>query len=427
MSKLLNKPLKTFTLYALFVLVCSIPVYYYTVNQIWSAELDEHNQLLAEYTREKFKMGHVNTEELDKLLDFWNKVQPSMLIRPFEGEIRKDSTYTIMRADKHVSYEPVDGFRGLVTYLDINGRPYQLTIETNIEEAGSTISSITLITFLFFLILLTGFLLLNRYIAVKIWRPFQITLNKLKRFDLYKGRKLVLESSGIKEFDELNVVIERLIERNLLTFHTQKEFTENASHELQTPLAIMQSKLDLLLQENTLSKKQHQLIRELNMALARASRVNKNLLTLAKIDNNQYAEVEEINLSAELTLTLTLLSEHLLYKDIALQTNIQEGVRIKANKVLMEILIQNLIFNAYRHSLPGAIVSVSLTAKQLHIANTGREPLNIDKLFKRFSTSSKNGGTGLGLAIVKQVCASNAWKIYYTFDNGLHCFTIDFN
>ncbi|SEN30455.1 Signal transduction histidine kinase [bacterium A37T11] len=425
MSRLLQKPLKLIIIYSLIVVAFSIPVYYYVINNIWNAELDEHNQLAAEYTRNKLAHVNLDEHELTRLLSFWNLVMPGALLVPATtANFPADSVYTISRTDKHVSYEPVDSFRGLITYIRINGKPYKLTIETNSEEAVPALRVITSITLLFFLVLIAGFILLNRYVSSRVWKPFWQTLSKLKEFDLHNECQLLLEKSDIVEFDELNREVNKLIDRNVATFQSQKQFTENASHELQTPLAVMQSKLDLLLQEKNLNKSQHVLIQDILKALNRTAKINKNLLMLAKIDNQQFDLVDDVNLNYELNEIIQLMPEDLQGKNLRVNVRMNQDVIVRMNNVLAQILIQNLLSNAYRHSLPGAIIEVSLTSEKLEIANTGLESLAKEKLFKRFSKPSRGSGTGLGLAIVSQICYRYGWAIDYEFSNKKHVFTV---
>jgi len=426
MSKLLHKPLKLFSLYALLVLVSSIPVYYLIIDRIWIDELDEHNTIIAEHAREKLSTLKLTDRELPAFLNLWSTVQSGTALSPYTGTERfQDSAYTLIRKSEYGKKEEKDRFRGLKTLVSVNRRSYILTVETNIEESKETIVAIALITFVFFVILIVGFLLLNKKVAVKIWSPFQDTLSKLQSFDLGGQEPVDLVESDIEEFKKMNDVLRRLIDRNLATFTTQKKFTENASHELQTPLAIMQSKLDLLQQESNLSSRQHQLIRDLHIAISRTARINKNLLMLAKIDNRQFQDTEDVHVSELVTELMELLSEHIAGKGIKVDGSISENVHRNGSKVLMEVLFQNLLFNAYRHNKPNGEILIRLNEQGLVIANTGTESLDTDGLFKRFSSVSGTG-TGLGLAIIREICTTLHWYVHYNFENSKHYFHITF-
>jgi signal transduction histidine kinase len=428
MSKLLNKPLKAFAIYALLVLACSIPVYYLIVDYIWRSELDEYNQIVRKRIETGLNKLDLNEEEWDKTITLWNQTQPGTTIsNAATDRILPDSTYTIMRQDPMHTGEDLERFRGLSAYIMIKGKPYHLNVEINVEEAHETVLAIAAVTFLFFIILLTGFMLLNRNIASRIWKPFHSTLDRLKSFDLNSHKNIDLERSEIEEFEQLNEVLKQLIEKNISVFRQQKEFTENASHELQTPLAILKSKIDLLIQNETFTEEQSELIASLNLPISRVSRINKNLLLLAKIENQQFLEDQKINISELLQQNIDFLGEHLIAKNNTVETEIRSDISIHANKSLVEIMLVNLLLNAIRHNPVDGLIKIRLTDAKLTISNSGDRALNPDTLFKRFMTSSTSTpSSGLGLAIVREIGNRYGWKISYSFQQGLHSFSVQF-
>ena len=428
MSKLLNKPLKAFAIYTLLVLACSIPFYYLIVDYIWRNELDEYNQIVRERIETGLNKLNLSETDWDKTISLWNETQPGTTItKAGISDARTDSIYTIMRPDTLNPEEDMERYRGLSAFITVKNRPYHLRIEINVEETHETVFAIAAVTFLFFIILLTGFVILNRNISAQIWKPFHNTLDRLKSFDLNSQKNINLESSEIEEFDQLNTVLKQLIEKNITVFRQQKEFTENASHELQTPLAILKSKIDLLMQNETLTEEQSELIASLNMPIARVSRINKNLLLLAKIENHQFDEGENIDLSELLHQNLDFLGEHLVAKNNTVETYIKDDRTIQANKSLVEIMLVNLLLNAIRHNPVNGIIKIELTEGELTISNTGESPLNPETLFKRFITSSTNTpSSGLGLAIVREIANRYGWRISYSFLDGFHSFSIHF-
>jgi len=220
-------------------------------------------------------------------------------------------------------------------------------------------------------------------------------------------------------------VLSSLIESNLGVYKQQKEFTENASHELQTPIAIVQSKLDLLLQNQNLTQEQSSYIDEANQALARVSRINKNLLLLSKLENVQYARQESINLSELLSDTVLLFADYAEGKNIAINTILEPAVSTMGNKVLVEILLANLILNAIKHNLNHGTIQINLSSNRLVIANLGTTALLFDQLFRRFGrASTQTPSTGLGLAIVKEIATKHNWTISYEFQDNWHYFSV---
>ncbi|PKP15666.1 MAG: sensor histidine kinase [Bacteroidetes bacterium HGW-Bacteroidetes-23] len=428
MNKLLNKSLKSFTIYALIVLATSVPAYYYLVDSIWLRELDEHNEIVADRTEKELNNLNLPETELNQSITLWNKIQPGTnLEKTTFDKNRKDSTYTVLRKNTYVAHEDIDRFRGLSRVIEINGEAYLLTVETNVEETEETVVAIAILTFFFFVILVVGFLILNRRLSVKLWQPFRNTLTRLKAFNLNSQTCITFENSNILEFQELNVALNKLIEHTVSVYKSQKEFTENASHELQTPLAIIKNKLDILLQKEALTDRQYQIIEDINKALTRVSRINKNLLLLAKIENHQFNHSEAINLSRLTEECLEQLQEHFSNKELSVRTSIEKDCVVTGNRVLIEILINNLLLNSIRHNSQKGIVEVTLNKSGLHISNSGIKTLETEHLFKRFKkTSDVSSGSGLGLAIVKQICKRHNWSINYKFQKYLHIFKVSF-
>lgn len=276
------------------------------------------------------------------------------------------------------------------------------------------------------LVLAIALILTMRFIFHRLWHPFDETLRQIEGFCLEDGALPVLPESSVKEFARLNHTLTALMRNSLASYRTQKEFTENASHELQTPLAVFQSKLDLLLQQPNLSERQAEIIQGLYENVTRLTRLNRNLLLLAKIDNRQYEQMETINLDDFLNGQLSSLES--LTGNITLYKDFQTTLTICANRTLLESLVNNLVVNAVRHNHPQGEIGLTLTNSQLIVANTSDEPPLDEKLvFNRFyRTSEKTAGNGLGLAIVKAVCEYHGWKVNYLYSKGKHCFVINF-
>ncbi|WP_300665490.1 HAMP domain-containing sensor histidine kinase [Fluviicola sp.] len=425
MSKLLDKPFKSFSIYALIILVCSIPVYYFVVDAIWLEELDEHNSIIRKRMEKGIQSTHINEQELNQTLAIWNSLQPgTKLIGIDEKNIKKDSVYTISAYNRFE--KETDRFRVLSTTIRVQGKPYQLTISTNVEEADETLIAIAIVTILFFAFLVLGFVFLNKRISRKSWKPFYHTLNQLKNFDLNKDQQIHLEQSDIEEFEELNRELSELIRKNASAFNQQKRFIENASHELQTPLAILKSKMDVLLQDEHLSEDQSSTIEAINSNLSRISRINKNLLLLAKIENHQFAEEATVNIRDILEESIDLLGDYIQNKDMRIQLR-TISYSVKCNQTLLEVLINNLLINAIRHGNVHDVIEINLGNNTLTFSNSGSSALNPDQLFVRFGISTEETtNSGLGLAISKEICERYNWKLSYAFNGQRHEFVIEF-
>lgn len=395
------------------------------VDAIWKHELDEHNDIVARKTASQINSLKLSEEKLIETIQLWNDVQPSTNIRKLEkNDNLKDSIFIVEKPHDFLHFEEVDRFRCLSKVIYLNKKPYRFNIETNIEETQETIFFISITTVFLFVLIVGGLLVLNRRLSKSVWKPFRETLDQLKTFSLNNQTKIEFSKTDVSEFDELNQSLTKLIEHNVSVYKTQKEFTENASHELQTPLAILKNKLDILLQNQDLTEKQYQIAEEMNRALSRSSRINKNLLLLAKIDNKQF-DSETFHLNEVLNQSLEILQEHFEQKNISVNTEISDNVKVNGNIGLTEVLINNLIINAIRHTPINGSISIKLNNSVFEVSNSGTEKLNSDLLFKRFSRFSKdNNGSGLGLAIVQEICKSQNWTIDYRFENNNHIFSV---
>jgi len=414
-------------MYVLIVFAVSIPVYYVVVDTIWLGELDEHNELIAQKSADELNKLNISDAELEKSIALWNQIQPGTDIQKISfNYLKSDKKYTVERKINSEDQE-MERFRGLKTVVYIRKKPYLFTVETNVEETKETVISLAVTTLFLFLMMVIGLLILNRRLSNTVWQPFNETLNKLKSFNLNEQTNISFEKTDIREFEELNQALSKLIDHTISVYRTQKEFTENASHELQTPLAILQNKLDLLLQDEDITERQYKMIEELNTTLTRSSRINKNLLLLAKIENQQFAQDDNLLLTDMLRQSISVFEEHFHQKDILIQQNIQDEVKVSANKNLTETLLNNLFVNAIRHTPKMGEVRIKLTGDILEISNSGTSSLSGENLFKRFSKSSTDAvGSGLGLAIIKEICHRQHWKISYHFENNFHFFTITF-
>ena len=395
------------------------------VDAIWKHELDEHNDIVARKTASQINSLKLSEEKLIETIQLWNDVQPSTNIRKLEkNDNLKDSIFIVEKPHDFLHFEEIDRFRCLSKVIYLNKKPYRFNIETNIEETQETIFFISITTVFLFVMIVGGFLFLNRRLSKSVWKPFRETLDQLKTFSLNNQTKIEFSKTDVSEFDELNQSLTKLIEHNVSVYKTQKEFTENASHELQTPLAILKNKLDILLQNQDLTEKQYQIAEEMNRALSRSSRINKNLLLLAKIDNKQF-DSETFHLDKVLNQSLEILQEHFEQKNISVNTEISDNVKVNGNIGLTEVLINNLILNAIRHTSINGSILIRLSQSEFEVSNSGTGKLNGDLLFKRFSRFSKdNNGSGLGLAIVKEICKSQNWTIDYRFENHNHIFSV---
>jgi signal transduction histidine kinase len=291
------------------------------------------------------------------------------------------------------------------------------------EETDETFYMVAILSLFFFLLMLGGFIWITRSYSRKIWLPFYETLKTLRSFDLKNNKSINLAEARIDEFKELNNSIAELTQNSVDAYRSQKEFTENASHELQTPVAVLKSKIDLLLQDPSLTSEQADAISHLLQPLSRLSHINRNLLLFAKIENYSYVDEEDIDINGLLVVLIDQIRE---YTAIEIEFYSTKDLRVRANRTLVEIMLNNLLVNAVRYG-NNKKVSADLRDNRLIISNTGETSLDTGKLFKRYINASPDSpGSGLGLAIVAEICEKNLWTYAYEFKDREHKFSIVF-
>lgn len=247
-----------------------------------------------------------------------------------------------------------------------------------------------------------------------------------RRFNLAQG-DIPFIATDIHEFARLNHSLEQLMRKDKETYRIQKEFTENASHELQTPLAVVRGKLDLLMQEE-LTESQARFVADLYGLTMRMGHLNRNLLLLAKIDNAQYTAMETVDVVAMLSESLPLYDTLRDGRALCLQDcRARRNSKLRANPVLLECMLKNLIVNAIRHSAYGGEVRVTVGDSGITVSNESADgtPLDTATVFHRFRIGDvRQKGNGLGLAIVKAVCDFHGWTVEYRFETGHHVFAV---
>ncbi|MCK5442148.1 MAG: HAMP domain-containing histidine kinase [Maribacter sp.] len=310
----------------------------------------------------------------------------------------------------------------------INGRNYYVEASEFVvdkgEILGAVLQSLSWILMLFLLIM--G--LINRQVSKIILMPFKRLLQSIQSFDLSQGGQIELPETKVQEFSELNHFLKKMIAKALNDYRMLKEFAENSSHELQTPLSIIRGKLELLM-ESDINDEQARLILPAYDSIEKLSKINQALGLLLKIENNQFANMQPIDFSVLTDKVLSAFSELIELKSITLKKEIEDYVQLKIHVDLADILLSNLIKNAIRHNNNNGKIEVSLNSGQLIVKNTGSPPeVPVEQLFQRFKKSNQSSESiGLGLSIIKQICDLYKFKVEYDYIDQLHIIKIIFN
>ncbi|MFD2582277.1 sensor histidine kinase [Pedobacter vanadiisoli] len=317
--------------------------------------------------------------------------------------------------------------RYLKTELKLFGQPYQILIIASKFERQEQIRNICLIILIPVLLLFVLVLLVNRILLKKIWVPFEQLLKNITAFNINHERPYEPVEMPVSEFRQLNQVLIELSGKVKSDYNEIRLFTENASHEMMTPLAVINSKLDNILQSNALGKEDGETLVELYKATSRLTKLNQSLLLLMKIDNNLLQDEEQINLKSLIEEKAVYFQELINERNIIISTVLAD-ITINTSKQLLEILINNLFSNVIRHNYDGGKIEISLDEEKIVFANTSHNPaLDAEKIFDRFYKDNASEGTGLGLAILKQICIRQHYLLDYTYQRDLHTFTVIFN
>lgn len=316
--------------------------------------------------------------------------------------------------------------RTLCVTISVKSVNYEVNISKSRVESEDLMQLIFMITVAVTILLLISLLLINRFVLQRIWSPFYATLKMMKAFKITQDKAVLTQLTNIDEFSELNTAVLSMANRVKKDYSELKSFTDNASHEMMTPLAIINSKLDLLLQGKPLETAQGLLIDDIYNAVSRLGRLNNSLLLLAKIENNLILEQEDFDLAALIKQKIIQFQELFDNKELSISTSVFDK-NVKMSKYLTDILLNNLFSNAIRHNHQNGKIEILLDENELAIANTGNNTALDETLaFERFYKNPTSEGMGLGLAIVKQIVYLHNYNITYTYISGKHTFKIIF-
>jgi signal transduction histidine kinase len=239
---------------------------------------------------------------------------------------------------------------------------------------------------------------------------------------------LTLTNTGISEFDELNAVITALTDKVISDYKTLKQFSEDASHELQTPLSIIRAKVESLLNMHHPTLEQTEIIQSIYSSVERLSKLSRSLVLLTKVENRQFRDIQQINLKESIQHRLFEFQELIQLKKLKVKTQFADDGMIHMSPSLADILINNLISNAINHNLVGGIIEIELFEHEFIICNSGEKQLETpEKIFERFHKQNQaSKSIGLGLAIVKKICDTHNMKVSYSFKVDRHCFRLEF-
>lgn len=241
-----------------------------------------------------------------------------------------------------------------------------------------------------------------------------------------KNEVLNFKDTDIDEFHLLNDTVKDLTHQIQSDYHNLKEFTENVSHEAQTPLSIISTKLELLMQEDNYNEKQHKLLVQTYNATQRLYKLNEGLILLTRIENKQFVETSQIELTQAFDEKIEVLDDFIEAKQITIERVYNKKIVKEVNPILLTILLNNLCINAIKYNLEeGGTIKITVDEDSFSVENTSYiEKINRQFLFDRFNKNSISGSLGLGLSLIKKIVDFYNWQVTYSHKDGIHKFKI---
>jgi len=333
---------------------------------------------------------------------------------------------------KEFIYMPYDSedepYRVLKTgFYTKSGDPYDLEIRTSTVEEDDYLINLAISLGVLYIVIVLSIVIVNYYVLSVAWRPFDIILKNLNGYRFGEIKSFSPIKTNVEEFNILNDNFEMMVARNEEVFDSQKRFLENASHELQTPLAITIHKLELLLADESLSEDQMVKISEAKQSLHRMVSLNKSLLMLSRIDNDQYIEVKKVVCNGVIADLLEELKELIDYKSIVVELRQEADFVLNINQDLATILFSNLIRNAIKYNGVGGELIVEIKNDEILISNTSYSgALNPDYIFERFYKGTQDSqSNGLGLSIVTSILKRYPFlELAYFYRDAKHFFQL---
>jgi len=401
------------------VFILSIIGAFFLIKGALTRELDlsmlRVKMRIQRYVDENQKLPVINSLDDEKI--GFRKISRSLNAEKFETVEQYISEQHKYHISRRLSYSIVLG-----------NQPYIVSISCPLEGTRHMITAMFEITIITIALLILIILALNRSLMKKLWAPFYQAVNQLNGFSISDTNQLQLPETDIIEFKFLIDNIRQTTSNATEGYRILKEFTENASHEIQTPLAIISSQLDLLVQDQGLNGTQSEHLVIAYQALKRLSKLNQSLLLIAKIDNQQFNKISRIDLKDKVTHKIKEFNELWLSKKIDVRFDLSDAY-IDANPELIDIMLNNLFSNSCKHNFLAGAANIELKSGALTVINTGKkESLDTTQIFNRFYKEENDASSsGLGLSIVKRICEQSGIQPHYNFcvDTNEHQFLLE--
>lgn len=406
--KLLNRSLLHLSMALLLVLAVWATAFFFVVRDAVLDSIDEGLEEQQEMILHRAKQDSTVLAVHDLGLH-------GFAILPTDGKVKDRYSDTLL-------YVPAEGkaeqVRLMTSGFKHHGQRYRLLVFTSTVEEDDLLESLLVALIALYVAVLLTIVLVHNVVLRNVWKPFHAILAQIKGFRLGSGKGLKEVRTEVHEFKELKAAADALVRHASDTYANQRAFTENAAHELQTPLAIAINKLELLAEQQTGEEERMAVVGEVLALLERLTRLNRSLLLLARIENRQFHAAQEIVFAELARAVMDEFADLAAHRQVELDLQVTGNFTAGMDPGLARILLTNLVKNAIVHNIAGGHVQVEVTANALTVRNTGRpEPLDAARVFDRFhKETTADAGTGLGLAIAKAIADLHGLRISYRYD-----------
>ena len=393
-----------------------------------------------------FTMVHQVNDETDDSLDDYatmiahRVVSGDELPTPGDGS---NNTYSIELLPATEHYDDSKTYEDREVYLhwkregeparvltkifhDTDGTAYKLVVSTPTFERDDIIRALLIHIATIYALLLCVILVVMVLVFKISMKPLYSLLKWLDGYRPGGGMEGFPNEETVVEFRKLTQAARETIERAENHLERQKQFIGNASHELQTPLAVLGNRIEWMMDNTSLTEDQFAELSKMRQSIHRLVRLNRTLLLLSKIDNGHFLDRSDVDIVPIVENELELYKEIFAGKELVCNVNMPKRFIVNMDEMLATTMVGNLIKNAFVHSSEGGTIEITLSRGELTVANNGDEALDGARLFDRFYTSGKTGSTGLGLALVKSISGYYGYGLEYVFKEARHSFTIRF-
>lgn len=416
--------MRLLTRISLYYFLVSLGVFLLAGFTFYYAFRDEVYEELDEHLRDEKRNIERMLEASGTVPSFYPGVNTEVMITPVADDLRIKT----QRKDTIIehSYEGSIPFRQWRYTVSTDNGNYLVVLRKSLIDLEDLSGQIIKAMLYGFIALMLGSLLVNYLLLRRTLRPFRHALQQLRKYSLDNTSRLVLHPTSTKEFAELNRTLEIMTRRIQEDYRNVKEFTENASHEMQTPLAIIKNKLELLMQAEHINEEQAALIQAAYEAADRLSRLNQSLILLTRIENREFTVNETVDIGGVIRKILEQMQEQFALKGLSLKLEEAGSFQHAANRTLMEILVSNLLTNAVRHTSRGGDIIISINKRSVIFSNPGLPlPVPAEKLFERFYKSDASAESmGIGLSLVKKIADAHQLKVSYSYSSSRHIITL---